>query len=1446
MESFTSSSGDLSDSQGFNAFLNGPDSSSESVPIPKAYKKSNMRPNTGDPYAYDIDFGNIKIPSKVTAKPAPKKVEKKVLKKQSSDEDESIEIRPKTTGSKFELMKNDYMKMLGNGKKRGSSDEFDSESSSLGIPKARQWGEAKKEIIDSSESSFNLKTEPFNAKINQPISLNKKLENPKEPLKNYEKKNNPPSQFLKEKPKISVSPLESDFLNTSEDDLYSKDQESSSNPYGKESEINTERSNEAIEEEKHMRKNKYIRSHSQSDEISEEENESEENYPYDSQYESHEQHTEEYTESQDLEKYTENYSEKYSEENSESKSKSKLENLSGKTPKTLEKPATIGENIFKVYDADDEPKVPEKRLYTPVVQEVKPPVPNKIRPQTSDHLYTRERELEIEVIDLRKTVVDLQSQLALKQEQIYFFEKKEKQNNFAKIEIEALDKAKTQLRECYHKIELYKIETEELIKQVDYTEGRVKDLEAENITLKQDIERKEKVTEERLKLTESRTSERTIKEYMKQYELEKEENFRLRKEMEIELTRLKSENVKTEGENRELRSKLWTLRAQEEKIKDLTQENYLLSQRISGEALENPLPKLSESAQKELEIQEQLIKGYQKENEKLMSEVRMLKAQMKEDQLRMHYENRKVDLLKSNLIKDHGGILIKENFSDLESISALAGGNVINKEDYLNLKDNVSRLTKEIMEKEKSFRERELELCGQLEKFKKFKFDAEFAMNSMQNSQEFNGIKVAEIRFENEKQRIVERFENEIEVLKSRIARFSEGNESRISQLERAEEGKKMKMLEEHCRALEEALKQKEPISTLIKAVKPESSDQVDFLIKKIADLESELKKKSSGETGKKLSKTASKPVKFQDPALLEKVKTLEKQLEETKNYYISRLNSVKPDSSEELKHLRSQVENYEKILSSLKATANPEPPNLFPFLSSLTGSTWCQICQELAFLSKHIEQKNSRELITIIEKIIETLEFAAPSLSSYQSFDRILDKTLSFSSLLKGIPNWSQIEKHYNELCSICNFELAKACNENNEEEKNELKDEEYWSDFSDCDQEQEDLENDECLKLIQQVKEGIGYLNRIGGGWLSLAQVQDLLSANIPQIDTICIRGLLRKLKTQQGKLNIDQFLQDLRNNNMTWWRQEIVNNTWEAKSQISNKGNHKVIVDSKVVPWVLENIIEKIENYVNREGIDYEMLAEQVFSGSLAISKRNFRKKVLEHKLPLTREECHIIVQELDRSKIGQITSKIFLNLIKRGPKPAWIAKSEELPEYKQLSERDASFLLLQANKKIQALESELKSGEAKQINLHTDHTLSLKLQTLQEELESIRGKFAYCLSENEKLKIDKQRLEVHISKQPTSIGTSEYLSLQRKLEAIEENHYRREQELKNRMSGISFKTEQELEEVKKKYEAEKNMLQKVILKKNEEIYEFKEELEELLNEIEALRTKRKAQH
>ena len=1519
----------MSDSKGFQDFMNeSDDSSSGYIPMPK----NNARPgrqNAADPYAYDFDFGNIKAPTKEDLKKKPAAPAKKPaanakkaapgkgknLFEASSSSDSRPKAKPAAKGKKPNLFDptssseslpkpkqgkipvSGLNKILHKGinSSDSESEEDSDESSEFNHKKFKRDYLDSSSNLSESNDTYNIKTEPFVAKANQPISLKKKFD--AEPPKEVKNIGKGEKGFFKQKEKIgNFSPLSSDLMNSSEigsefkkdsneeSDLYSQDsnakydKSSAYQPSSRSDQVSSNslaQSNIEQKEDKHLEKfsenfsvrpqdkKKYEKqveeqsseesqieegSYDQSEGYSDQDSQQGSNLYTDSQ-----KYTENYTESQSeaLEsqsnriksntshKYTENQSDVYSEKFDEYESQQLLDSHPG-LPKVTKVPESrapaskkVGETIFRINEVDNEDE--SRVVRTPQLDQFKPTA----RPQTTnDYLKTRERELEIELVDLRRLVANLESELESKQQQLFYYEKREKQASFAKVEYEALEKAKIQLREAYHKIELYKIETEELIKQVDFNEARAKDLQVENTLLKAEMDKKEKGAEERLKMTESRTSERLVKELTRQFELEKEDFLRRKNELEIDMNRIRADYAKLEGENRELRTKVFSFRDNEDKVKDLEHQIFALTSKEPAERPAAATDSPNEELRKELIMQDQLIAGFQRENEKLTQEVRRLKAQIKDEQLKIHHETKKIDLLKSNLIRDHGGVLIKENISDLASISELAGGTVINKEEYLALKENVARLSRELMEKERSFREKELEYCEHIENLRKLKFESEYLITSMQRSQVFTHEKQHEDKYEQEKRQLVDSYEREILILNDKLAILSQNRP----------DSARVKVLEDHIRALEEALRQKEPIATLIKAVKPDASDEVNFLSRKVSELEEKLKLKEKEKNlkppGKKPGKNITKAhPKAADGGLAEKIKELESQLEE-KNYYISKLSSIKPESSDELRHLREQVSNYERVIQNMEKQKHPPALDLLPFLSSYSGTVWTQICQEVATLRGHINQKNSKELIQISSKLIELLEStsASPDFGNLNAFDRILDKTLAVFSLLKGVPNWQAIEKVYAELAWIISDELKLACTGGPEPESD--REEEYWSDFSDNDQEQEETENSESVEVINRIKNGIGYLNRIGGGWLALSQVQEILSANIPELNNISLRNMLRRISGPGGKINIENFLREVRDNSLKQWQEKLRTILWEQKEKVSARGNHSSVVDRSLVPWIVEGILEKIEDYVEKEGIDFDMLTEQIFSGSVCLSKRNFRVKALEHKLPLTREECLVLVKELDKGKSGQISAKVFLGFIKRVPKQAWQAKpTESFPEYKQLSERDSNFLLLQANKRISELESQIKQGSGLKVNLNSDYTLSLKLKTIEEELEANKSKLSFLYAENEKLKADKARLESHVNKQQISVGASEYLALQRKIEIIEENHYRREQELRNMMSGMSYKSDQDMTEIKKKFDSEKSLMQKVITKKNLEIQEFKAELEELLKQIEILRAKRK---
>lgn len=113
----------------------------------------------------------------------------------------------------------------------------------------------------------------------------------------------------------------------------------------------------------------------------------------------------------------------------------------------------------------------------------------------------KEFQLEAQIRELNQRLAKSEAELEAKENLLKDNEKLQVRNKFSQIEESAMENLKVQLREAQHKIELYKIETEELINQVDQAEGRVKDLEMENARLKGEVEKKGAGFDERLRIS---------------------------------------------------------------------------------------------------------------------------------------------------------------------------------------------------------------------------------------------------------------------------------------------------------------------------------------------------------------------------------------------------------------------------------------------------------------------------------------------------------------------------------------------------------------------------------------------------------------------------------------------------------------------------------------------------------------------------------------------------------------------------------------------------------------------------------------------------------------------------------------------------------------------------------------------------------------------------------
>jgi hypothetical protein len=257
---------------------------------------------------------------------------------------------------------------------------------------------------------------------------------------------------------------------------------------------------------------------------------------------------------------------------------------------------------------------------------------------------------QIEVLTNR--ISQLEKIIVEKQDQIYNLEKQLLLKQYSKSEEDILEKLQKQLREANHKTELYKIEIEEILKQVDFSEARNRDLEAEIQSLKNEIDRRAQFAEERVRMSETRSEERVNKELMRQFTIEKEELLSKLALIQKDLDFYKTKAEKSEEESKELKNRLKSKRDQDDRVKQLEgtvfQLEAKLKEREGIQGRDFSYSGAPKEWSKEFEAQEQLIKGYQKENERLVEEMKKLKNAMQEEQLKVHEENRKIASLKFN------------------------------------------------------------------------------------------------------------------------------------------------------------------------------------------------------------------------------------------------------------------------------------------------------------------------------------------------------------------------------------------------------------------------------------------------------------------------------------------------------------------------------------------------------------------------------------------------------------------------------------------------------------------------------------------------------------------------------------------------------------------------------------------------------------------------------
>jgi hypothetical protein len=1062
----------------------------------------------------------------------------------------------------------------------------------------------------------------------------------------------------------------------------------------------------------------------------------------------------------------------------------------------------------------------EQKPVTPQIYETKPAETREFTPESAQ-----------EVLYLKQRVIDLQRQLETKQTQVYEYEREQITKNFSRIEENALEKLKAQLREANHKIDLYKIETEELIKQVDYSEAKVRDLEVENDAVKSDLERKAKLADERMRRSEVLTEERTKIEARKEAQRLTDE---LSSQLEAalhELEFMKERAERAENESRELRLRLQTVKEKEGNLEALQHQNFALQSKLKQG---DPKPPAGTEWQKEIDIQEQLIRGYQKENERLVDEVKSLKAQMSADQKLLYAENRRFEGLRDKLIKDHGGVLIKENISDISSLNELAGGTVINKEEFLALKERASRLDRQLREAQALRLEREQELVKELERLRKANQDLELR-NTAPPLGGTVGIDEASLQFEREMQAMKGHYEEQLAGVSAKLTWYIE-NQQLLEQKDKevqelkaevnrlsakpAPNSVKVTALEKQVKSLETALSQKDPnsISAMIRATKntPETNAAVKKLQERVKQLEAELKDKDveqenmvrslkqEYESMRHNMSKRDRRGRTGESVVNLRIQELEKQVEDTKTYYINKLSEVRGPAAHEQRRPQVMAKEHDSAPLQSSSTAS--------FMMSEAGLAWSRICIDLGEMKKGLTGPNSNKVIAALERLIESLDFCSsiPNFTSLKVCDRLVDRCMELSSLLNKSPvAWDAVQQVFQDSYSLVVCEISRVAGTAPAEPAE-------MSDFSDDDFSFEEIEGRLAFEAVEALQERVEVLDSAAAGRVSVVQMTAVVKKVCPQLNSSQVNALLKRLPIEHDKIAFETFVAQLRGKPSAWWRSTLVH---DRPPTLSPELARQAVKD-------------KCEEFAALMSWRPVQVVEGVFAGELFLTPRLFKRRLADAGLRVTQDEFRALLTELTTGSSREISSEGFLNWLKPKPKAAWLPETERkvsaAPDPGVQRDPAAEQRALKAEQRVRDLEAQLYSKDQ-----------SAKVTSLQTELTQHLASLERLRTENENLKLDKQRLETHIERTPQVIGTAEFVALQRKIEVIEDNHYRRERELKTRLESVSLTRDQEFEVYKKKVESDKAAMQRTLTSKNKELQEIRGELDFLLKEIDELR-------
>lgn len=276
--------------------------------------------------------------------------------------------------------------------------------------------------------------------------------------------------------------------------------------------------------------------------------------------------------------------------------------------------------------------------------------------------------------------------------------------------VETNNRLKEQLMDSMHKMNLYKIETESLIKQIDLADAKTREKEDDMRLLEAEFDRKLKLQEERMLMRKSKNEDRDKDEMRRKHYLELEELKMKIDEKNEEADYFKSKNEKLEAEISSLRLG----RGDNKRMRELENEIGILKAQLSDAKITTTTNTADMGPEKDLRVKKNLsqdeqvqlqrelqqldliVKGYMDENAKSMKKQRTLEERVKDLSKKLEVNENLVKEFQLKALKEREGVFVSEDQEvNMQASNVLGNAQAISKKELQELREKLRELQNE-------------------------------------------------------------------------------------------------------------------------------------------------------------------------------------------------------------------------------------------------------------------------------------------------------------------------------------------------------------------------------------------------------------------------------------------------------------------------------------------------------------------------------------------------------------------------------------------------------------------------------------------------------------------------------------------------------------------------------------------------------------------------------